>query len=76
MMEIKKLQVPLVDWIDENEAKIALAAELYREGKITLKHAAEIADLTVWDVLYEFGKRRISYTNIAIEDLHNEIDRL
>ena len=76
MMELKKFEVPLVDWVDEKEAKIALAAELYREGKITLKHAAEIASITVWDILYEFGKRKISYTNITLEDLHDEIERI
>ncbi|MCX9076107.1 MAG: UPF0175 family protein [Candidatus Methanoperedens sp.] len=76
IMEIKKLEVPLMDWIDEKEAKIALSAELYREGKVTLKQAAEIADLTIWDILYELGKRKISYTNITIEDLHEEIESI
>ncbi len=76
MMEIKKLEVPLMDWIDEKEAKIALSAELYREAKVTLKQAAEIAGLTIWDILYEFGKRKISYTNITLEDLHEEIESI
>lgn len=76
MMEIMKLEVPLKAWIDEKEAKIALAAELYREGKITLKQAADTADLTVWDFLYEIGKRKISYTNITLEDLRSEIETL
>ena len=76
MMEIMKLEVPLKAWVDEKEAKIALAAELYREGKITLKQAADTADLTVWDFLYEIGKRKISYTNITLEDLRSEIDTL
>lgn len=58
MMEIKKLEVPLIDRIAEKEARIAMAAELYREGKVTLKQAAEISDLTVWDILYELGKRK------------------
>jgi len=75
-MEIKKLQIPLMDWIDEKEAKIALSAELYREGKVTLKQAARIADLTVWDLLYELGKRKISYTNITLEDLREEIENI
>jgi predicted HTH domain antitoxin len=32
-----------------------MVAELYREGEVTLKQSAAIADLTIWDVLYEFG---------------------
>jgi predicted HTH domain antitoxin len=43
---------------------------------VTLKQAAEIADLIVWDLLYEFGKRKVSYTNITIEDLHAEIESI
>ena len=41
-----------------------------------MNQAAEIADLTVWDVRYEFGKRKISYTNITVEDLHKEIENI
>jgi len=66
----------MAEEIDEKDAKIALAAELYREGKITLKHAAEIAELTLWDFLYELGKRKISYTNIAVNDLRKELDEI
>ncbi len=39
----KKLEVPLVGEVNEDEARIALAAELYREGKMTLKQAADTA---------------------------------
>jgi len=75
-MGIKKLVVPLVADIDEHEARVALAAELYREGKITLKHAADTAGLTLWDFLYELGKRKISYTNITLDDLQEELDEI
>ncbi|HZK60434.1 MAG TPA: UPF0175 family protein [Anaerovoracaceae bacterium] len=76
MIEMKKLEIPLMDWIGEKDAKIALSAELYREGKVTLNQAADIATLTVWDTLYEFGKRKISYTNITVEDLQKEIESI
>ena len=75
-MAIKKLEVPLVGDIDEDEARIALAAELYREGKMTLKQAVDTAKLTLWDFLYELGKRKISYTNITVEDLQEELDEI
>ncbi|MDI6886834.1 MAG: UPF0175 family protein [archaeon] len=55
---------------------MALAAELYREGKMTLKQAADTAQLTLWDFLYELGKRKISYTNITLEDLQEELDEI
>ncbi|MBE0517071.1 MAG: UPF0175 family protein [Methanophagales archaeon] len=75
-MAIKKLEVPLIGDINEDEARIALAAELYREGKMTLKQAADTAKLTLWDFLYELGKRKISYTNITVEDLQEELDEI
>jgi predicted HTH domain antitoxin len=75
-MAVKILEVPLVGDVNEDEARIALAAELYREGKMTLKQAADTAQLTLWDFLYELGKREVSYTNITVEDLQEELDKI
>jgi predicted HTH domain antitoxin len=75
-MAVKKLEVPLVGEVNEDEARIALAAELYSEGKMTLKQAANTAQLTLWDFLYELGKRKISYTNIAVDDLQEELGKI
>ncbi|MBC8521431.1 MAG: UPF0175 family protein [Methanomicrobia archaeon] len=75
-MAVKILEVPLVGDVNEDEARIALAAELYREGKMTLKQAADTAQLTLWDFLYELGKRKVSYTNITVEDLREELDEI
>ena len=72
----KKLEVPLIGDLTEDDARIALAAELFREGKMTLQQAADIAQLTLWDFLYELGKRKISYTNITPEELQEELSRL
>jgi predicted HTH domain antitoxin len=65
----------LVGEVNEDEARIVLAAELYREGKMTLKQAADTAKITLWDFLYELGKRKVSYTNIAVDDLQEELDK-
>ncbi|CAD6494318.1 MAG: hypothetical protein CHKLHMKO_00695 [Candidatus Argoarchaeum ethanivorans] len=75
-MKMQKLEVPLVGDVEEEEARIALAVELYREGKITAKQAADTAKLTLWDFLYELGKRKVSYTNITVEDLQEELDKI
>jgi len=75
-MAVKKLEVSLVGDVNEDEARIALAAELYREGKMTLKQAADTAQLTLWDFLYELGKRKVSYTNISVEDLQEELGKI
>jgi len=75
-MAVKILEVPLVGDVNEDEARIALAAELYREGKMTLKQAADTAQLTLWDFLYELGRRKVSYTNIAVDDLQEELGKI
>jgi len=75
-MAVKILEVPLVGDVNEDEARMALAAELYREGKMTLKQAADTAQLTLWDFLYELGKRKVSYTNIAVDDLQEELGKI
>jgi len=75
-MAVKILEVPLVGDVNEDEARIALAAELYREGKMTLKQAADTAQLTLWDFLYELGKRKVSYTNITVDDLREELGKI
>jgi predicted HTH domain antitoxin len=76
VMAVKKLEVPLVGDVNEDEARIALAAELYSEGKMTLKQAADTAQLTLWDFLYELRKRKVSYTNIAVDDLQEELGKI
>ncbi|NQE06446.1 hypothetical protein C5S32_11305 [ANME-1 cluster archaeon GoMg1] len=75
-MAVKILEVPLVGDVNEDEARIALAAELYREGKMTLKQASDTAQLTLWDFLYELGKREVSYTDITVEDLQEELGKI
>ena len=75
-MAVKKLEVPLAGDVNEDEARIALAAVLYREGKMTLKQAADTAQLTLWDYLYGLGKRNISYTNIVVDDLQEELGKI
>ncbi len=71
---MKVIKIP--KWLDEKEAKIAMAAQLFKVGKVTLKQGEEIAGLTIWDFLYELGKRKISYINITPEDLEEELEEI
>jgi predicted HTH domain antitoxin len=75
-MAVKKLEISLVGDVNEDEARIALAAELYRGGKMTLKQAADTAQLTLWDFLYELVKRKVCYINITVEDLREELSKI
>ncbi len=61
--------------VDEKEILTTLAAILYKNGKLTLKQAADLAGLNIEDFLLELGKRKISYTNITVEDLREELEK-
>ncbi len=43
----------------DNEARLLIAIELYREGKISPGKSAEIANLNIREFLYELRKREI-----------------
>lgn len=56
------------------KVKLLVAAELFKEGEITLKQASELTELTVWDLLHEFGRLKVSFTNIDVDDLREELE--
>jgi len=70
---LKEIKLRIPRTVSEKEAKIILSVQLYKEGKVTLKQAANVAELSLWDFLYELGKRKVSFTNISSEDLKDEI---
>ena len=55
------------------EYKIKRALELYREGKISLWKAAEIAEITYREALEELKKRNIPF-KYDLEDLEADIE--
>jgi len=74
MNSLKEIKLRIPRTVSEKEAKIILSVQLYKEGKVTLKQAADVAELSLWDFLYELGKRKVSFTNISSEDLKDEIE--
>ena len=68
-MKVIRLKVP--EDVSEVEVRLLVAVELCREGKLTLKQAADLAEMSVWD-FYMIGKRKVSFTNIDVEDLKDE----
>ncbi|MGQ4913870.1 MAG: UPF0175 family protein [Candidatus Asgardarchaeia archaeon] len=74
MNSLKEIKLRIPRTVSEKEAKTILSVQLYKEGKVTLKQAADVAELSLWDFLYELGKRKVSFTNISSEDLKDEIE--
>ena len=72
-IRVLKISVPEYIGIDEYEARLLLAIELYREGRLTLKQAAELAGLCVEDFMREISRRKISIINLDEEELEEEL---
>jgi len=72
-VKVLKISVPEYVGIDEYEAKLLLAVELYREGRLTIKQAAEFAGLCVEDFMRELSRRKVSIINWDIGELKEEL---
>ncbi|HUY00002.1 MAG TPA: UPF0175 family protein [Candidatus Deferrimicrobium sp.] len=75
-MTTKTIIIKVPAEISEKKVKIHVAANLFNEGEITLKQAADLAEISLWDFLHELGKMKISFTNINVEDLREELEDL
>ncbi len=71
--KVLKISIPEHIGIDEYEAKVLLAVELYREARLTLKQAAELAGLCVEDFMKELSRRKVSIINLDEEELKEEL---
>ncbi len=49
--------------ISQKDLKIALAVQLYREGRLTLKQAADLADFCVEDFMKILSEKKVSVIN-------------
>lgn len=71
--KVLKISIPEHIGIDEYEARLLLAVELYREARLTLKQAAELARLCVEDFMRELSRRKVSVVNWDEEELKEEL---
>ena len=62
-------------WKSIKIEKLELALEQYLNDKISLGKAAEIADISIWEMLDELKKRKITL-NYRIEDAEKEIENI
>lgn len=73
-MKTLTLHIPESVDLDENEAKIILAGELYEREILTLGQAAELAGLTKRAFIEIMGKYGFSPFSQSIEDLLADIE--
>ena len=55
------------------QIKIEYVLDLYKRGKITLMMAAEIAELSLWEILDIVKERRIPM-NYTLEDIEKDLE--
>ncbi len=57
----------------EEELRLLVALELYREGRVSLGKASELAGLSLREFLYELRSRRVSL-NYDLEELEEDME--
>lgn len=66
---MKTMQLNIPEGLNEMEAKIILAGELYEREKVTLGQAAELAGLTKRTFIEMMGKYGFSVFGDSVDDL-------
>lgn len=59
-----------------NRIKFTLAIQLYKSRKLTIGKASQLAGLSRFEFEQELSKNKISISNLTIEDVLNDMDKL
>jgi predicted HTH domain antitoxin len=73
MMKLKEVEISVPKELRKEEVVIALAVELYREGKLTLKQASDLAGFCVEDFMRILSERDVSVINWDVDELEREM---
>ncbi|GAA4401922.1 hypothetical protein GCM10023187_16580 [Nibrella viscosa] len=75
---MKTLTINLPDNLDveEFEAKMLLAGQLYEKGKVSLGQAADIVGVSKRTFMETMGQFGFSLFNYSVEDLQRELDNI
>jgi len=68
-----KVVIEVPDELPEKDVIIATAVQLYREGKLTLKQASDLADLCLEDFMKVLSEKKVSIINWDEEELRKEL---
>ncbi len=68
------LNIPDNLGLKEDEVSIYLAAKLYEDKKLSMGQAAKFCGMEKRDFMEVLGKYGVSFTNITVEDLKQDIE--
>jgi predicted HTH domain antitoxin len=73
MMKLKEVEIRVPEELRTGEVVLALAVELYREGRLTLKQAADLGGFCVEDFMKLLSERGFSVINWDVAELEQEL---
>jgi len=68
-----KVVIEVPDELLERDVKIAIAVQFYRDGKLTLKQASDLANLCLEDFMKVLSEKKVSVINWDEEELQKEL---
>lgn len=72
-MNLKEIKVRVPEELRKEEVAMALAVELYREGKLTLKQASDLTGFCLEDFMRILSEKKVSVINWDVEELEKEM---
>ncbi len=72
-MKLKEVELRVPEELRTEEVVLALAVELYREGRLTLKQASDLGGFCVEDFMKLLSARGVSVINWDVAELAEEL---
>jgi predicted HTH domain antitoxin len=72
-MKLKEVEIRVPAELRTEEVVLALAVELYREGRLTLRQASDLGGFCVDDFMKLLSERGVSVVNWAVAELEAEL---
>ncbi len=69
----EQIVIKVTDELPERDAKIAIAVQLYRDEKLTLKQVSDLAGLYLEDFMKVLSEKKVSVINWDEEELQKEL---
>jgi predicted HTH domain antitoxin len=74
-MKLKEVELRVPEELRMEEVVLALAVELYREGRLTLNQASDLGGFCVDDFMKLLSERGVSVINWDVAELEAELKK-
>ncbi len=70
----EQIVIKVTDELPKRDAKMAIAVQLYRDEKLTLKQASDLVYLCLEDFMKVLSEKKVSVINRDEEELQKELE--